>query len=91
VGPSRGCAEGGSGFCTGVKPAEFEMVLQMEMEEASEDVAMVSFRGPLGCLRLGCWRSGKDKARWCRGRPCDTLGAWWKGAEEDNSEAGKVS
>jgi hypothetical protein len=39
---------------------------------------------------LGCWRSGTDKARCCRGGPWDTLGTWWKGAEEDNREAGKV-
>jgi hypothetical protein len=31
-----------------VKPAEFEMVSQMETEVASEDVTMVSFRVPWG-------------------------------------------
>jgi hypothetical protein len=66
------------------------MASQMETEAASEDITMVSFQGPLGCLRLGCWRSGTDKARCCRGGPWDTLGTWWKGAEEDNREAGKV-
>jgi hypothetical protein len=25
-----------------------------------------------------------------RGGPWDTLGTWWKGAEEDNRDAGKV-
>jgi hypothetical protein len=77
-------------YAWGVKPAKFEMVSQMETEAASEDFTMVSFQGPLGCLRLGCWRSKMDKARCCRGGPWDTLGTWWKGAEEDNREAGKV-
>jgi hypothetical protein len=66
------------------------MVSQMEMEAASEDITMVSFRGPLGCLQLGCWRSGTDKAMCCKGEPWDMLGMWWKGDEEDNREAGKV-
>jgi hypothetical protein len=39
---------------------------------------------------LGCWISGTDKVRCCRGGPWDLLGTWWKGAEEDNREAGKV-
>jgi hypothetical protein len=45
----------------GVKPAEFEMVSQMEKEAASEDITMVSFRGPLGCLWLGCGKAGRTR------------------------------
>jgi hypothetical protein len=66
------------------------METPMETEAASEDITMVSFWGSLGCLRLGCWRSGTDKVRCCRGGPWDPLGTWWKGAEEDNREVEKL-
>jgi hypothetical protein len=52
-----------------VKPATFQMESEMEMELASEDIAMVSFWGPLQCLGLGCWTSRKDTGRRKRGSP----------------------
>jgi hypothetical protein len=59
-----------------VKPAEFEMVSQMETEVASEDITMVSFRGPWGVCGWDAGEAGRTRRvvvgegpgiRWARG------------------------
>jgi hypothetical protein len=56
-------------FTPGVEPAEFEMESQMEMEAASEDIALLNLWGPLGSLQLGFCGSRKDRVRCNRLRP----------------------
>jgi hypothetical protein len=60
-------------YAWGVKSAEFEMLSQMETEAASEDITMVSFRGPWGV----CGRDAGEAGWTRRGVAGEGPGVHW--------------